>query len=629
MLLRNILFIAPYADLAQEATQINREFGFNIPILVANLPDAIGLLAVARRQQVDVIVSRGGVALALRELQHDIPVVEVSVTAYDVLEAIHTGSKYGLPMGVAGFANVVYGADRVKSILNLSELQVKEWTQHDECDGIIRRMASEGIQVIIGDTVATQTAQRYGLKSILVQSGKEAILSAYRVADRLVEARRAERGRAQQLRTILDYVQSGVVAVDQSGAITLINPEAARLLGLEPEQVVGRPAKLVIPNSRIHEVLATGEAEIGSLHQMGRTRLVTNRVPILVNGETMGVVATFLEVKQLQDFERRIRHQLTDRGHVAKATFADIVGDGPSLKRVVATAKRYAAVDSVILLRGETGTGKEIFAQSIHNYSPRRGEPFVAVNCAALPPTLLESELFGYVKGAFTDARRDGKMGVFEQAHGGTLLLDEVTEMPPSMQARLLRVLQEREIVRVGDDRVVSVDVRVIATTNRNLEEMVQKGEFRADLYYRLNILNLRLPALRERSGDIPLLISHFLAAHAERYHAQPRRLSVEALHHLSRYHWPGNIRELAAFAERLTVQSSEPVASLDECLDMIPDWEIPRVNPFDLEQMAVEAIKRALQEAQGNKRKAAEILGIDRTTLYRKLKEHRLQALD
>lgn len=618
----NILFIAPYADLAQEAAQLNREFGFNVPVLVANLPDALGLIQVARRQGAEVLVSRGGTAMALRQTQSDVPVVSVSVTAYDVLEAIQKGAQYGLPIAVVGFAPIVYGADRVAPLLNISKLHVEILQQEAECEAKVRQLAEDGFGVIVGDTVATQTAQRYGLKAILIRSGKEAVLNAYREAESLLAARQMERARTEQLSAILDNVQSGVVAVNAKAEITLINPEAAQILGVDAERSLGRPVKMIIPNSRLEHVLKTGKAESGVLHDIGRARLVTNRVPITVDGVTLGAVATFQEVHHLQEMERRIRKELTDRGHVAKANFGDVIGQSEVMARLISKAKKFAAVDSVILLRGETGTGKEIIAQSIHNHSPRAKGPFVAVNCAALPPTLLESELFGYVKGAFTDARREGKMGLFEQAHGGTLLLDEVTEMPPSMQARLLRVLQEREITRIGDDRVIPVDVRVIATTNRDLEEMVRQGEFRSDLYYRLNILNLVLPALKARDGDLPLLLEHFLSTFAKRYHKQTRVVTAEAMSFIQRHHWPGNIRELAGFAERLTVQESSPYVSKDECLELIPNAVRPGPNPYDLERLTVDAIKRAMSEASGNKSRAAEILGIDRTTLYRKLKE-------
>ncbi len=224
----------------------------------------------------------------------------------------------------------------------------------------------------------------------------------------------------------------------------------------------------------------------GELQQIGSTSIVTNRVPIVVDGEVMGVVATFQDVEKFQRMEASVRKKLRAKGHVAKFRFEDIIGTSQAIMNAIGTAKLYARVNSTLLLLGESGTGKELFAQSIHNSSERRDNPFVAVNCAALPGSLLESELFGYVEGAFTGARKGGSPGLFEMAHTGTIFLDEISEMQPNLQALLLRVLQEKEVTRIGGDSVIPVDVRIIAATNRDLYAMVEKGLFREDLYYRL-----------------------------------------------------------------------------------------------------------------------------------------------
>lgn len=286
----------------------------------------------------------------------------------------------------------------------------------------------------------------------------------------------------------------------------------------------------------------------------------------------------------------------------------------------ISIAKRYAAVDSTLLIEGETGTGKEIFAQSIHNSSSREKGPFVAVNCAALTESLLESELFGYSGGAFTGALKNGKAGLFEMADGGTIFLDEIGEMSLRTQAKLLRVLQEREIVRLGDDRIIAVDVRIIAATNRSLHQMVEKSSFRADLYYRISVLKLKIPSLRERKNDIKILIQEFLSYYSKLLNRKKPTISDECYDIIHRYKWPGNIRELQNFCERL-------VTAFDKSI-ILPDmlYKIMDTNPVtSVEQLDKDGIIKALEKNRFNKTQTAKDLGVSRTTLWKLLKENDL----
>ncbi|MBC7335917.1 MAG: sigma 54-interacting transcriptional regulator, partial [Clostridia bacterium] len=304
----------------------------------------------------------------------------------------------------------------------------------------------------------------------------------------------------------------GILAVDQQGRISLCNPVAAQVLGLPNKEVLHQPlAEVTAHNPYLAKVYGDGRPAGGELHKLGDVSVVANRVPIRVGRETIGTVVTFQDVTRIIQLEAKIRRELYQKGLVARFTFEDIIGQSEAIREAVEKAKRYALTDSTVLLSGESGTGKELFAQSIHAFSRRSGGPFVAVNCAALPENLLESELFGYEEGAFTGAKKGGKLGLFELAHGGTIFLDEIGEMTLPLQARLLRVLQEKEVMRLGGSRVIPVDVRVIAASNKNLQQAVQEGTFRADLFYRLNVLCLKVPPLRARKDDIPLLVDHFI----------------------------------------------------------------------------------------------------------------------
>jgi transcriptional regulator with PAS, ATPase and Fis domain len=364
------------------------------------------------------------------------------------------------------------------------------------------------------------------------------------------------------------------------------------------------------------ETLRHGREVLREIVDFGRAKVVVNRIPIRVEGEVVGAVATFQDVTKIQAMEEQIRREMYNQGHVAKFTFKDLCCSSHGLRATIETAKQYAAVGSTVLITGETGTGKELFAQSIHHASDRCAGPFVAVNCAALPETLLESELFGYVEGAFTGARRKGKPGLFELAHRGTIFLDEVSEIPLSLQGRLLRVLQEREVIRLGHDRVIPVDVRVLCATNRDLRRLVEEGRFRQDLYWRLNVLNLSIPPLRERRDDILPLMHHFLntlspeAAHGVVF-------TDDALSVLVHAPWPGNVRELRNLCERLVVVCSGESVDAAFLSHLMESAEPTRPMPAGSRSSA--DVEWALAEARGSVRRAAEILGIHRATLWRR----------
>lgn len=343
----------------------------------------------------------------------------------------------------------------------------------------------------------------------------------------------------EQTELILDIVHEGVIALDREGRVTLFNRMAERILKVQGWKALGQHLEHICPELAV-SCGTGGDPVVDTLCRVGQQDLVVNRVPLIKTRVAVGAVITFKAATEIEELEDKLRRELKRKGYVARYTFEDIVFEGEAIRKVITTARKLTRGDSSILIQGESGTGKELFAQALHNASQRKGYPFVAVNCAALPHTLLESELFGYEEGAFTGAKRGGKAGLFEQAHRGTIFLDEIGDLPLELQARLLRVLQEKVVMRVGGSRVIPVDVRVIAATNRELERLVEEGAFRADLYYRLNVLPLKIPPLRQRKDDIPGLVRHFL--HRLGY---KHDLPADILEVFTSYHWPGNVREL------------------------------------------------------------------------------------
>ena len=369
--------------------------------------------------------------------------------------------------------------------------------------------------------------------------------------------------------TILDVIDDGVMVIDDKGAVLPYNKRFLKIFGLRDKdadlaaqgQGPKNPCRALIERALASDTL---ENVLIKLPQIGKSIVVTKK-PLVVHSSLYGHIVIIKDVTEIQNLENQLRQQLTDKGLIAKYRFENIVGTSRLMADCIAKAKKIARSDATVLITGESGTGKELFAQSIHNASDRRNKPFVAINCAALPPTLLESELFGYEEGAFTNAKRGGKKGLFEVAHGGTLFLDEIGDIPVSVQVKLLRVLQEREVMRIGATSILPVDVRVIAATNQNLRELVQKGEFRKDLYYRLNILTLHLPPLRERREDIGCLIEDILAA----INCGHKKLDDNVRHILDNYRWDGNVRELKSCIEYMAYMGGD-ILTAD---DLPPDF--------------------------------------------------------
>jgi len=437
---------------------------------------------------------------------------------------------------------------------------------------------------------------------------------------------------AEQLSTFVNAVREGIVAVNEEGVVVEFNAPAEQILGLTRESAIGRPLSEILPRSPLLESVKTGrpfaEQEVRQrVAGRGHVPVMCAAEPIMQEGRVVGAIATFRDISEV----RRLIHDLTDRHR--SYSLNDIIGQSSALRQVKEKARRAAASDSTILMTGETGTGKELFARAIHAISRRSAGPFKAVNCAAIPEGLLESELFGYEGGAFTGARRSGKPGKFELASGGTLFLDEVGDMPLHLQAKLLRVLEERCVERIGGTTPIDVDVRVIAATNHNLEEMMAAGEFRKDLFYRLNVVPIHIPPLRERTGDIDLLCEFFVDKYARLMRKAIRGLSPEACQVLYRYSWPGNVRELENAIEYAVNMEGGPVISvanlpprlLAGCAESAPvRTAVPRLE--EAERMLIrQALTRCGNDYEGKSR-AARMLGIHVATLYRKIKKYGIE---
>lgn len=445
---------------------------------------------------------------------------------------------------------------------------------------------------------------------------------------------------ASLLETMLAAPDELIVVVNKNGYIENMSQAYGDFLGIQVQNAIGRHVTEVIENTRMDIVVKTGVPETGETQDIHGEKMIATRIPIRKNGMVIGAYGRVLvrntrELHMLHDKLSSIEMELNmykrtfEKINTAKYTVDDIIGDCSIMQDLKDSVRKVAKTNSNVLIMGESGTGKELFAHSIHAGSMRRKAPFVCVNCGSIPEQLIESELFGYEEGAFTGARKGGKIGLFPAAHGGTIFLDEIGELPLPMQVRLLRVLQDREIQRVGSNVREKVNVRVVAATNRNLYQMVKKGEFRSDLYYRLNVVTLHLPLLRERKEDLPLLIQMILSKISKKESLGAIEISREAMDHLLRYDWPGNVRELENVLERAInfTDAGEKIKAknLPERITgrMVSRTEMPLKEL--MENTEKDAIKDALLRCRNCKAKAANELGISRTTLYEKMMKYEI----
>lgn len=458
------------------------------------------------------------------------------------------------------------------------------------------------------------------------------------------------------LRTVLNTAYEGVVVVDENGIIREFNKAYSEFIGIKREDAIGKHVSEVIENTRLHFTVKSGIPERGSIQNILGQEMVVHRMPIWRDGQVVGAIGMiiFQGVSEVYNILNRVQSLSRTIPRTETAAAAEqsavktpfgvdgIVGRSKEISKIKRIALKAAKVPSTVLITGESGTGKEVFAKAIHRESLHSDGNFVGVNCAAIPEHLLEAELFGYEEGSFTGAKKGGKIGKFELAHKGTIFLDEIGDMPLYMQAKILRVLEERVVERVGGLSTREVNVRIIAATNKDLEQMVEEGKFREDLFFRLNIIRIQIPSLKERVQDIPYLVSYHLERLCREFRIEPKQLSKEVMNLFMKYSWPGNIRELVNTIEMLIGLVDDDTIRLEHLpphffyLDLQkpvtqskehPKLDSPiqdnwRDTVFDQERRI---LHEALIEEKGNKAAVARKLGIHRSTLYEKLKKYQL----
>ena len=520
------------------------------PVIFSGLEDLPKTAKEQVKQGAGVIIAFGMFAKIVRQ-NVDVPVIMVDICPEDVIEGILQAAELGKRIAIIGFRKVLHDVFLIRSLLNVELMDIPT-VMPGELPEVIAGLKKD--DVLVGGYYQADLARQYGIPCIVLKPRVEEIQKAISMACSYLDGQNQEAAKEK-----LDAAESSVYAsitVDRFGSIIMMNRLASEYLGVSQLTAVSFSMEDVCPQfTRVKDVLANHRSYMNQIAKIDERTFLYHAEPVVDGEKLQGVTVTFQDVNTVLRAEASIRRKLTVPSNQARYSLDQIFGRSASMTQVLRLALKYASVDETVLILGETGVGKELFAQGIHQASARKNGPFVAINCASLPESILESELFGYVKGAFTGADREGKRGLFEQAHTGTIFLDEIGEIPMGIQGKLLRVLQERTIRRVGGEKSTPVDIRIIAATNRDLVYMVREGTFRSDLYFRINVLGLKIPPLRERREDIVPLAEEFLSEASVRnqrfYHFSENAKSL-----LSEYDWPGNIRELQNMVRRVTVIS-------------------------------------------------------------------------
>ncbi|NJA21659.1 sigma 54-interacting transcriptional regulator, partial [Clostridioides difficile] len=626
-----------------------------IDILNLDLMENQGRILVEKGAQA-IIGRGGGYSLVIDTV--NVPVIPMNMKSTDLLRAIEIAKKYSKKVVlILGDNEVSFDYVGWRNVIS-TEI-TEEWfeSKYEIRSKVVKYIDKKDEVVIVGGGLACSFARQYGIDSVFATASDESIREAVEYCKKLLDTLGEEKFNNEVLRNILDGIKDGVIAIDSNGSIILYNESAKNMLKVERKCALNKYILDVFPKMEwmldcLHEKEDVEDRKIRNINNL----IVNTRTTLIkVDNSTYGVLGIIQDITKLQNLERKIRFDLNQKGLYAKYTFDDFLFKDKLTKEFIEEAKKIGKSDYTTLLYGESGSGKEIIAHSIHNISKRKDRPFVAINCATIAENLLESELFGYEEGAFTGARKGGKRGLFELAHGGTLFLDEINSLSFNIQTKLLRVIEERQIMRIGSDYIIPLDIRIIAATNESLTEKIVMGTFRADLFYRLSSLEINIPPLRDRREDIIPLFNNFVnevlkddGLNGINSIDENFVLTKDEMDKLYNYSWPGNVRELKTIAQKYVVTgkiklrqdrdfktkkllpnsevdkfNSETTASVEVQDESI---NISKINDGKI-SIDIKEVNKYVEEkiismlfAQGlSKNEVAQVLGISRTSLWKK----------
>lgn len=607
--------------------------------------EAVQCIRQLEDQDIDVIISRGTWADRIKSEFNTIPVVKIPITGVEIMSAINLAKKKlkkdDFIIGYMGYKELIHPIKPFLDTLNL-DIRIYEVKDITDVESQISKAIKDKVDIIIAGHVGCEAAKKVGMNYIWLESSESSFQEAYTKALEIQNAVYMEKKKSKEISAILNSVSEAIISIDEFQNITTFNELAEEFTGYKSSEAIGKHIKSVckyIDSKLLSKSMNMGEKVTGKVIEIRGKAFAISITPVTIKNKISNIIITLQEVSELQNVEIKVRKSLYLKGNVAQYNFDDIKGVSEEIEETIEMAKSFAQLESNVLIIGETGIGKELFAQSIHSLSSRREGPFVAVNCGAIPSSLINSEFFGYEEGAFTGAAKGGKIGLFELAHNGTIFLDEISEMDLYGQVTLLRVIQERQIRRVGGETIIPINVRIIAAANRNLYGMVKENKFRRDLFYRLSVLVLKVPPLRERKKDISYLAEIFVNMYAEMFKKEIS-LSKKALDELEMFDWDGNVRQLKNFCERVVAVANDNIIDAGFIKKQIHN-SFYIENSLEKEEVVTERdsiidgdkfiinkkgisykrITDLITKYDGNRELIAKELKISRTTLWRYIK--------
>ncbi|MBF4694447.1 sigma 54-interacting transcriptional regulator [Fusibacter ferrireducens] len=607
-------------------------------------------------EQMDAIICQWENYDRIMSFKPLVPVYPVSMTAFDTCVILYLLQKELKSKGLEHYKRVVLGTylpitvrlDVLEEMYNF-ELINPPWNDELE-QGYFNALAKEGYDVVICNTKyvdAVRNSGMYAFHDDRIYDYLDFSLDLKRAIQQVAMGSQLQQT-LDEFKNMLNNSFEAICILDREGRIKAYNEQAVGMFkAIEGDSYNGQyfpDMVTALDEDEFEDVLNKGKAYYSRIINVNNTYGMLNITPNQKDDAFHGAVVHFTTIQQIEKMESQVKSEFYQKGHFAKYRFDEIIGESVAITKSKKLAERFSKYNTSILIYGESGCGKELFAQSIHNSSFRNNQPFVAINCGSLPTNLLESELFGYVDGAFTGALKKGKKGLFEIANKGTIFLDEISEIDAQGQTRLLRVIEERSVMRIGDDKLIPIDVRIIAASNKNLLELSKQGKFREDLYYRLNVLTLTIPPLRERNRDVILLAQNFIENFGKRYNKRIL-LSEAAEEMLLSLSWDGNVRQLRNFCERLVIVADHKYVDEKDVREQIKGTDLSLIekdmllsterleNGMDematdkgsISQAEKNSICNALEKTNGRREKAAKILGISKSTLWRKMKKYNL----
>lgn len=572
------------------------------------------------RKGAQAIIGRGGGYKLILDTVN-IPIIPFNMKVIDLLRAIKIASQSSKKIIlILGYDEVFFNYDEYRDLIDVDINE--EWfkSKFEIKDKVDKYIPIKDEIIIVGSGIACSLANDYGMENVFINASDESIKEVVEYCKNLLDTLEDEKFNNEVLTNTLDGIKDGVIVIDTYGNIIIYNDGAQKILKLEKQNVINKQILKVFPNMEwLMECLYKNKNSKRKIRYINDLVVNTRGTLIRVDKNTYGVLGIIQDITKLQNLERKIRIDLNKKGMCARYSFDDFIFKDNVSKEFIEESKKIGISDYTVLLYGESGSGKEILAHSIHNISKRKDKPFVAINCATIAENLLESELFGYEEGAFTGARKGGKLGLFELAHGGTLFLDEINSLPLNLQAKLLRVIEERQIMRLGSDYIIPLDIRIIAATNESLIDNIKLGTFRQDLFYRLSSLEINIPPLRERKEDILILFDYFVNDLMDgKYYKLDESDKIK----LKSYNWPGNVRELKNIAQKyvitgkIKINENEIFDKENNCIENLSDVKIDLkiINKHIEEKIIDMLINQGLTKTE-----VAKVLGISRTSLWKK----------